>query len=156
MTATHEERLASELAARFRTIARTLDRLDRLEGERAFSGWFPALAENRTELTATIEALALQVLRTLSSPLRLTLLRHLHQHAQLSLRTLGQWAELERVPLYLELGELAQVGLVTLELETETVGITSLGRCLVDWMDDVLTRTTRQVSEWLELHTSPA
>jgi len=39
------DQLASAFAQRFRVLARALDRLDRLEGERAFVGWLDQLTE---------------------------------------------------------------------------------------------------------------
>lgn len=144
-------RLAHELAMRFRVVARALDRLDRLEGERAFAGWLEQLGERPEVLRAVSEALLRQTLHAAASEVNLALLRQLRLDEATPLATLAGAVGLDRLALYLRLGELAHAGLVALELEREAARLTSLGEAMLTWLDELLRCTEERIAEWLEL-----
>jgi len=145
------DQLASAFAQRFRVLARALDRLDRLEGERAFVGWLDQLTEQPHVLQESSEALVLQALRAASDPMNLALLRHWSVEEATGLAELAAELPLERIALHVSLGELAQAGLVALELEREAARLTALGNALRHWLDTLIRCTLDQVGAWLEL-----
>ncbi|WP_448576509.1 hypothetical protein [Thermomicrobium sp.] len=151
MSARCSDQLASAFAQRFRVLARALDRLDRLEGERAFAGWLDQLIEQPRVLRDASEALVLQALRAASDPMNLALLRHLSVEEATVLADLAAVLPLERIALHVRLGELAQAGLVALELEREAARLTELGNALLDWLDELIRCTLDQIGAWLDL-----
>ncbi|MCX7623475.1 MAG: hypothetical protein N2Z82_06980 [Thermomicrobium sp.] len=146
-----DERLAHELAHRFRVLAGALDRLDRLEGDRAFAGWLDRLLERPESVREASEAMLRQVLRVASDAAALGLLRQLHPEEATPLSSLGRDTGTERVALHLQLGELAQAGLVILELESEAVRLTPLGEAVRDWFETLVGSLETWIMEWLEL-----
>lgn len=145
------EQLVSELSLRFRLLVRALNRLDRLEGERGVSDWLDTLHENEKEIQASVEALVLLALQVVTTPGSLQLLRLMTNEGITTLKELCTATQQERVPVYLELGRLAHAGLVTLELNSETVQPTPLGRDLVAWIDALIGATRERITEWLAI-----
>ncbi len=148
--------LAYELALRFRTLARALDRLDRLEGERTFSGWLTRLSQDQEVLAQLSTTLALQTLHAATEEALYQLLCSLKSEDAVPLTQVCQETGLDRATLYLRLGRLAHVGLVTLELDAEAVRSTALGRALAHWLSALIEETRTQITEWLELVGSTA
>jgi hypothetical protein len=101
-------------------------------GERAFVGRLDQLTEQPHVLQDASEALVLQALRAASDPMNLALLRHLSVEEATGLAELAAELPLERIALHVRLGELAQAGLVALELEREAARLTALGNALRD------------------------
>lgn len=145
------EAIAHELALRFRILARALDRLDRLEEERDFAGWLRRLAADQDVLTKLSTTLVLHALQAAVEETPYRLLRLLDTDEAVSLATLCERSGLDRASLYLWLGRLVHAGLVTMELEAESVRSTPLGRVLISWLTAVIAETRGRITEWLTL-----
>ncbi len=129
---------ASDLWHRFRTIALTIDQVDRfvgmspggefMEGE---SRWLQTLAENPDEIKEVALDMVLRAFRTaLESPNHL-IMAHLHEHSSASFQELMELSKLNRLSLSERINDLIQVGLVSKDLQTGQVQITAAGEALV-------------------------
>lgn len=156
MTFSEAGGLAHELALRFRLLARALDRLDRLEGERTFTGWLAGLSADSEALAQLSTTLVLQTLHTATDETLYQLLRLLTSEEAVPLAQLCQQTGLDRATLYIRLGRLAHAGLLTLELDAEDVRATSLGRAMATWLSSLIQETQTQITDWLELIGSAA
>lgn len=145
------ETIARGLADRFRVLARALDRLDRLEGERDFAEWLTRLGADRPVLAQLATTLALESLRAATEEANYRILGLLAADETVSLATLCAEGGIDRASLYLRLGRLTHAGLVTLELDAEAVRSTPLGRAVHAWLAAIVTETSDRIAEWLEL-----
>lgn len=115
--------IAEGLAIRLRTLARSIDRLDRLE-----SGSGEWLANfHATELPDAATELMLRALRTAADPVNYHLLVTLSEHPSRSLTSLLETTPLTRLPLTEHLNDLVQVGLASRLIDTDHAQITAAG-----------------------------
>jgi len=143
--------IASELAVRFRLLARALDRIGRLEGQRDFAGWLSQLAGERATVARLSETLVLLAMQAGTDEVGYPILCALAATESLTLAELARRTGLDRTSLYLQLGKLAHAGLVAFELDSEAVRVTPLGRAVSEWVTALIDETARRIAEWLEL-----
>lgn len=122
--------IAEGLAGRLRTLARSLDRLDRLES--GSGKWLSNFRE--TELPASAAFLILRALHTASEPTNYQILITLSQNPSLPLSRLLESSSLTRLPLSERLNDLVQVGLATRLIDTDHAQITAAGAKMVEWI----------------------
>ncbi len=150
MSARIEDTIIEELAARFWSLARALDRLDRLEIAQDFPGWLDSLGEDERQLEELSRALVLHSLGAALDPVNLRILAHLRPDEPASLAALSAQCGLGRVPLHLRLGVLAHAGLAILELEQESARATRLGEALAAWLEGLAAALQHAVAARLE------
>ena len=122
--------IAEGLAGRLRTLARALDRLDRLES--GSGEWLANFRE--AELPASAAFLTLRALHTASDPTNYQILITLSNHPSLSISDLLSTTSLTRLPLSERLNDLVQVGLVSRLIDTDHAQITAEGTGMVRWI----------------------
>jgi hypothetical protein len=141
-----EDTIVEELAARFWSLARALDRLDRLESAQEFRGWLDRLGQDERQLEELSRTLVLHALGAALDPVNLRVLAHLRPDEPVSLADLSARCALGRVPLHLRLGILVQAGLAALELEKEAARGTTLGAALARWLEGLAADLNRAVA----------
>jgi hypothetical protein len=144
--------LSSALALRLRDLARLADRLDRLE-----SGTGRWLASQQTaDWRAAAGDMTLRALRAAADPTNYTLLAFCSARVSVSTAELGQAAGLGRLPLTERVNDLAQVGLLARNIDTDQVQATAGGTALARLIDDIAEATTKRLDEASANHEMPS
>lgn len=138
--------LAFALALRLRDIARTLDRLDRLES--GTGDWLAA--QQADELREAATEMTLRALRVAADPANFALLACLAQHAAAPMADLERASGLGRLALAERVNDLVQVGLAGWNIDTGQVQGTPAGAALVGLIQNIGEATAKRLSEALQ------
>lgn len=138
--------LSLALALRLRDLARMLDRLDRLE-----SGTGAWLASQRPEdFSAAAQEMTLRALRVASDSTNFSLLRRLSEAATFSTVELEREAGLGRLALRERLNDLVQVGLISVNIDTDQVQVTQAGVALTQLFASISQAAAERLAEALQ------
>jgi len=124
---TERNEFTAGLAGRMRTLALSLDRLDRLES--GSGRWLEGFQED--ELPQAAVELTLRALRTVSDPTNYQILVALTAQNTLPLTALMSSTSLGRLMLSERLNDLVQVGLASRLIDTDHAQITAAGAAVV-------------------------
>ena len=125
--------LAEGLAARLRSIALALDRLDRLES--GTGDWRAAFPDGELPQAAT--ELTLRAFHTASDASNYHILRHLAEGESTAVSALIEATEMGRLALSERLNDLVQVGLAARLIDTDHAQLTAAGAALYQLFDAV-------------------
>lgn len=137
--------LSSALASRLRDLARLADRLDRLEA--GTGRWLASQQPADWRVAAT--DITLRALRAAADPTNQALLAACARRGSLPASELGQAAGLGRLPLAERVNDLAQVGLLAWNIDTDQVQATAGGAALARLIDEIAAATARKLEEAL-------
>ncbi|MCC7360654.1 MAG: hypothetical protein IT317_14330 [Anaerolineales bacterium] len=137
--------LSTALALRLRDLARSLDRLDRLE-----SGTGEWLASQQAEdLAAAAQAMTLRTLRLAADSDNYALLNRLAGAASMSTAELELAVGLGRLALVERINDLVQVGLASRNVDTDQVQATQAGAALAGLVSAISRTTAERLAEAL-------
>ncbi len=138
--------LSTALAFRLRDIARTLDRLDRLES--GTGEWLAA--QDDAALAGAAREMALRALRAAADPTNFALLTFLAAHTSAPMGELEKASSLGRLALSERVNDLVQVGLAARNIDTDQVQGTAAGAALVGLIEGIGEATAKKLAEALQ------
>lgn len=138
--------LSAALALRLRDIARTLDRLDRLES--GTGEWLTA--QDDAALAGAAREMTLRALRAAADPTNFALLSFLAAHTSAPLGELERASGRGRLALNERLNDLIQVGLAARNIDTDQVQGTAAGAALVGLIESIGEATAKKLAEVLQ------
>ncbi len=125
------------LWARLRNVLIALDRVDRLATTTGFEGWIEAFQREDAQMDATAREWVLRAMRIACDPLNYKILRAIQSADGTRVAQVMEQTRMARVELAERVKDLAQVGLVAQDLETESVQATRAGAGVIALMEEL-------------------
>jgi predicted transcriptional regulator len=144
--------LSLALARRLRDLARLADRLDRLES--GTGAWLAA--QQAADWRAAAADITLRALRAAADPANHAILTVCVRRASVPVSELGEAVGLGRLPLTERVNDLAQVGLLTRNIDTDHVQATAGGAALARLIGDIAEVTAKRLDEAIADHEMPS